>query len=221
MLARSPKVLLALGAILLAFLITIAGRDAYLRTRARQLPPVAVELSAERRRELEAKVVKFTGDIRANPKDFNAYVELALARSEFGDRDAAAEVYRTMNEQFPGNFLSFQNLGKLYEETGRYDFAAEQYLLAIDNAPRIAYLYRNLVNLYTYHLPARASDIPRVLEKGLAIAPGNTDLMGMLAVYYRDHGDRAEAIRWFSHLLVVDPQNTTVIEEVKRLKVSQ
>lgn len=220
-LLRSPKVILVLTAVVLAALIALAGRETMLRRAALRLPSAAVNLAPEKVKELQQKIAESEAAIRKNAEDFSAYTNLALARTELGDRDGAAEVYRTMNQRFPGNFLSFQNLGKLYEEAGKVAFAAEQYLLAIDNAPKNPHMYRNLVNLYTYHYTERASDIPRVLRKGLGIMPGSVDLMAMMAVYYRDHGDPAEAIKWYEQLLVFDQNNMAALEELKQLKAKE
>lgn len=215
---KSPKALVVLAAVVLAALVVLAGREAYLRRTARVLPSSTVELAPERRKELEDTVATSIAVIRTNPQDFNAYVELALAHTELGNLEDAAEAYRTMNQRFPGNFLSYQNLGQLYEQTGKYEMAAEQYLIAIQNAPRNPHEYRFLVNLYTYKYRERASDIPRILQQGLAVIPGSVDLMGMLAVYYRDHGSREEAIKWYELLLVHDQSNTTALDELKTLK---
>jgi|GEM_PF-2920162 len=215
---RSPKVIGLLGAVVLAALVVLAVRESVIRRQARALPPLAVDLAPARVRELREQIAEQEAIIRAKPQDFSAYTTLALARTELGDRDGAAEVYRTMNQRFPGNYLSFQNLGKLYEDAEKYAFAAEQYLIAIENAPRIAQMYRNVVNLYTYRDTERAADIPRILQKGLAVMPGSIDLMAMMAVYYRDHGDPAEAIKWYELLLVHDQTNTTALEELKALK---
>lgn len=215
---KSPKTILLLGAVVLLALIALVGREAVLRRQALRLPAAAVNLAPEKLKELQQKIAESEAAIRKNAEDFSAYTNLALNRTELGDRDGAAEVYRTMNQRFPGNFLSFQNLGKLYEDAGKGAFAAEQYLLAIDNAPKNPHMYRNLVNLYTYHYTERASDIPRVLQKGLSIMPGSVDLMAMMAVYYRDHGDPAEAIKWYEQLLVFDQDNTAALEELKQLK---
>ena len=203
---------------MLAALVGLTVREVIVRRTARDLPPYAVNLAPDKRQELQEKITKFTEEVRRNPQLFSAYVELALAKTDFGDREGAAEVYRTMNQQFPANYLSYQNLGQLYEEAGRYTMAAEQYLLSIQNAPRIPHQYRYLVNLYTYQLKERAGDIPRILQKGLVESPGSVDLMSMMAVYYRDHGNIPEAIRWFEHLLVFDKETTSVITEVKALK---
>ncbi|MFH1099237.1 MAG: hypothetical protein V1723_04975 [Candidatus Uhrbacteria bacterium] len=210
--------IMGLGAVILAVLIGLVVREQYLRYRARIIPPYAANLDESKVKELQAKIATQEAAIRQNSQDFNAHVELALAKAELGDRDGAAEVYRMMNQRFPGNYLSYQNLGVLYEEVGKYEMAAEQYLIAIQNAPRIPHEYRYLVNLYTYKLPERASDIPRVLLKGLVENPNSTDLMAMMAVYYRDHGQPEEAIHWYEQLLVFDQNNTTALEELKGLK---
>lgn len=206
------------GLLVVLVVVGVVIRERLAQREARRLPPVATDLTPDHRRELEEQAAKAAAAIAQNPSDFNAHVELALAKADLGDRDAAAETYRTMNQRFPGNYLSFQNLGQLYEDAGKYDLAAEQYLLAINNAPRIAHLYRKIVNLYTYQLKNRASDLPRILQKGLGVMPGSIDLMAMLAVYYRDHGQPEEAIKWFEHLLVFDPKNTAALDEVKALQ---
>ncbi|MBI4433291.1 tetratricopeptide repeat protein [Candidatus Uhrbacteria bacterium] len=215
---RQLQIMTGAGVVVVLALIGVTIRERWERRANRRLAPVPTNLAPERQREVTDQIAKSEAAIRANPSDFNAYVELALAKEELGDRDGAAETYRTMNQRFPGNYLSFQNLGQLYEDAGKYDLAAEQYLLAINNAPRIAHLYRKIVNLYTYQLKDRASDLPRILQKGLGVTPGSIDLMAMLAVYYRDHGQPEEAIKWYEHLLVFDPKNTAVLTEVKELQ---
>lgn len=215
---KSPKFIMISGVVVLAVLIGFAVREEYLRYRARIIPPYAVNLEESKVKELRAKIAAQEAAIRRNSQDFNAHVELALAKSDLGDREGAAEVYRNMNQRFPRNYLSYQNLGQLYEDAGKYTFAAEQYLIAIANAPRIPHEYRYLVNLYTYKLTERAADIPRILQKGLGENPGSTDLMAMMAVYYRDHGQPEEAIKWYEQLLVFDQNNRTALDELKILK---
>ena len=209
---------MGVGGVILLILVGFAVREEYLRYRARVIPPYAANLEEARVKELRAKIAAQEEIIRLNPQGFNPYVELALAKTDLGDREGAAEVYRTMNQRFPGNYLSYQNLGVLYEDAGKYTMAAEQYLLAIANAPRIPHEYRYLVNLYTYKLQERASDIPRILQKGLGENPGSVDLMAMMAVYYRDHGQPEEAIKWYEQLLVFDQENKTALDELKALQ---
>ncbi|MFH1430153.1 MAG: hypothetical protein ABIG71_01350 [Candidatus Uhrbacteria bacterium] len=215
---KRDKRVLAIGIIVLVAVIGLVVREVTLRRAVRTLPQIEVDLTDEKRAELDAKIVASQAAIAADKSDFSAYTDLALAKTNLGYLNDAAEVYRHMNQLFPGNYLSFQNLGQLYEQEERFDLAAEQYLLAIDNAPRIPHLYRMYVNLITYKMPERHQEIPRVLTKGLEIVPEGVDFMSMMAVYYRDQGQLEDALHWFELLLVFDQENETAKREAMEIK---
>jgi tetratricopeptide (TPR) repeat protein len=216
----SLRVGIVSGAIVISALIAWAVVDIVMDARARSLPSVDRDITDDERGALERTIAEAEAILAVDAQNFSTHVTLARAKADLGDLDGAAEVYRKMNQRFPRNFLSFQNLGNLYEETERYEFAAEQFFHAIDNAPRDPHQYRNIVNLYTYKLTERREDIPRILQKGLAELPGSVDLMAMMATYYRDTGDRDEAIRWYELLLVFDQENESIISEVQALKAA-
>ncbi|MDO8425423.1 MAG: hypothetical protein Q7T01_02830 [bacterium] len=217
---KEPKYIIAVGVVLVVVVIGAAAWEKQARIDARTLAPRQVDLAAEERTALEQEIVAAEQELadEDDANDFNAYVKIALARGKLGDREGEAETYRTMNAKYPGNYLSYQNLGVLYQEDKKCDLAREQYLRAIENAPRIPHVYRSIVNLYTYDCQEYVHEIPAVLQGGLAIVPDSVDFMSMMAVYHRDFGNLEDAIHWLELILVFDQENASVLAEVKDLQ---
>lgn len=216
----APKWIAAIGAIVLVGIAVFVVVEKRSQRDDQRLAAGTMTLSEEERRALEQEVVTATQELADadSGNDFNAHVKIALAKEKLGDREGAAAVYRSMNRQYPGNYLSFQNLGMLYQEDKKCDFASEQFRQAIRNAPRIALMYRNFVNLATYDCQQYAQDIPRMLQDGLAVLPDSVDLTSMMAVYHRDFGNVEDAIHWYELLLVFDQSNTAALDELKQLQ---
>ncbi|MDO8463535.1 MAG: hypothetical protein Q7S96_04700 [bacterium] len=217
---NKPRAILAIGAVVFVGIVLLAAHERASQAVARTLTPGDVTLTDVERSALDADIaaayVELADDDDKN--DFNAYVKIALAKEDLGDREGAAAIYRDMNERYAGNYLSFQNLGILYQEDKKCELASEQFLRAIANAPRIAHHYRNIVNLYTYDCPEYVHDIPVVLQDGLAIMPNSVDILSLMAVYHRDFGTIEDAIHWYEFLLVYDQENRTAIDEVRELR---
>ncbi|RCJ18636.1 hypothetical protein A6770_32775 [Nostoc minutum NIES-26] len=69
--------------------------------------------------------------IKFNPKDVDAYNNLALACQLLADTKCMNESYERAFKLKPDNWVSHYNLGNFYDDQGKYEQAEQQYKLAI------------------------------------------------------------------------------------------
>ena len=216
---RQKKIIyLFFGLVILAVVLLLAMgiRQAILERRPLS-SNIEMELTDEERAIKEQEVADALDAIAENPEDFSSYTALALAYEDLGNYVGAEKTYKKMNELSPLNFLSFSNLGNLYRRQQLYEAAEEMYLRTIANAPRKTDLTRPLVDLYTYNLPEKKSEIPKILEKGLAEVPNSVELLRQLAAFYRQEGPKEKAIEIYERLLPLDQDNETARKEYQQL----
>jgi len=102
----------------------------------------------------------------------------------------------------------------------RYAEAEEAYLKIVETNPGWVQAYRSLVDLYRYQIPEKRTEIPKMLEDGMArnLEYMKIHFVQLLAVYYRDFGPKEEAIKQYEELIKLDPANDTVKAELEGMK---
>ena len=112
---------------------------------------------------------------------FNEWLDLGMLYKSFDDYEGAREAWEYASVIRPVNSLSFGNLGVLYGYYLKNPVLAEKnYLKAIENDPKLPYLYGQTADFYLEVAlnPVKARSI---LEKGLKAIPGDEGLLAALA----------------------------------------
>ena len=151
-----------------------------------------------------------TNALRANPDNFNAWLDLGLVHKNLNAFEKARDAWERLGEIRPLNSISFSNLGDLYawflHEPAKGEAA---YLKALKNEPTDINFYRNLAEIYDKLILERKSQIDPLLEEGIKAAKTNTEkaeLTALMATYERDREDMDEALKHYREVLALDPQ---------------
>lgn len=153
--------------------------------------------------------------------NFWALLEIGIVKKYLGDFQGTEAAWLKVNELSPKNSTSFSNLADLYANFIKdYEKAIPMYQIAIANSlgePKNIMFYRNFYEFYRYYLKndQKAEDI---LLEGLANNSKSSELLAVLASFYRDNGDKQKALEYFKQALEFDPKNEAIQNEIKKLK---
>lgn len=163
---------------------------------------------------------QLTKILQANPDDFDALMSLGMVKKYIGDYQGAEELWVKAGQIEPKNSTSFGDLADLYVNfLHDYDKAKVAYDTAMTNSVKDPF-YPNFVRNAFYFYRDYIKDntqAEQVLLTGLKNKPGSLDIMVLLAGFYRDQGDKSKAIYYFQKALVLDPQDASIAQEIKKL----
>lgn len=172
------------------------------------------------RKQFADWIVKDKQDLAGNPARsqlIGATMDIGLQWYNLREFDLAAKWWRKGLAVEPNNDIGWYNLGNAYLEMKDYGDSESAYLKSMDYATEgetegcIA-----LGELYRYAYTAKRDQEDDLYLKCLKKHPKNRDIIARLAVYYRDAGDKKNAIKYFDQLFSLDP-NAQVAEEIRKL----
>lgn len=160
--------------------------------------------------------------LAANPRDADGWMRVAFIKRFYGDYAGTRDAYEYLNVIAGGDGLSFFTLAGLYgyylKEPGK---AIPKYEAALQRDPMNPAYYSGFADFYREVM----KDLPaaeRVLERGLAKAPADTDLMVSYAALSEMMGKTARAIEYYEKVLARSdlgaPRRAAIIADVSRLK---
>ncbi len=187
------------------------------------LPPIesyGQDLAPADRERFLTRIKEYEQKAKDNSTSADAWLQLGINQEALGAQAYAINSYKKAASINTKSFLPYLNLGNIYVKMGEYSNAEQAYFRALQNDPIKVYLYRPLVELYEQHLTQKKYKVVELLNAGLKEEPlyENAELLGMLAVYYKDAGDVANAIPVYERLVRADPTNDTAKEELAELK---
>lgn len=155
-----------------------------------------VNFPTEARPILEANVVTLKERLRTNSEATDDWLDLAIQYKTVNDLDGAIEIWKYLGEA-KQNPIAYYNLGStahLYLK--EYADAESYYRKAIEIAPSSSINYTGLHELYRYSYKQDTTAAVDVLKDGLTKvdARGQIDLYSTLGAYYKDKGDKANAL---------------------------
>lgn len=162
-----------------------------------------------------------SSNVKNSPDGFHfaGVLDMGAIKKYVGDYEGARDIWIFMGEQRPLNSISFGNLGDLYAGFLKEPENAEAaYLKAIENDPEDINFYINLSDLYRYEFEGGEEKVKELLTKGVEANPEQADLFTYTASFYSEIGENEKAIEYFEKAIELNPNNQTVIDEVKRLK---
>lgn len=178
----------------------------------------APEEAIEKRRS-DLKVLAAV--LNANPMGSGGvddWIAVGVIKKSFNDYEGARDAWEYAGVLYPANGLSFANLGNLYGFYLHDNAKAELNLKkAIANDPYQTSYYLGLADFYKNVYVAKKSETPKILLEGMSIIK-DVNLVLSLATYYRDSGDKANALKYYEEVLKIAPDQFGVKEEIERLK---
>jgi len=184
------------------------------------LPKDAVLNEEQQKKFNEAKEV-----LEKNPNDADALIKIAQLKYFFNDLEGAKKVYLKALELSPNDTLILNNLGDIYNQQKEYENAERMYLKIIEVNPNWRNAYRELKTLYRFHLKEKYPQVEGLLLKAIednkkAFGEAPVDFYSMLAVFYKDTGQKEKAIPYYEKVLEMDPTNEGAKIDLEELKKS-
>lgn len=160
-------------------------------------------LPADARVIVVSNIKEISSGLAKNPADAEKWVLLGTQYKIAGDYEGAREAWEYATLLSPTYYVPFNNLGDLYAHyIKNYPTAEHDLKKAISLQEDYIDGYRALYELYRYSYAQKASLAPQVLKDGLKQNPKSTDLMVLLAQYYKESGDKTQALSYYNQALV-------------------
>jgi len=136
--------------------------------------------------------------IKKTPEDSDLWIDLSMQYKVAGDYDKSLEALEYAASLSPDNYVIYHNMGDIYHyHLKDYKKAEADYFKSISLKPNVPNSYRSMYELYKFFYTEKSSRIPEVLKNGIASSPKSYDLIILLARYYRDSGDKTQAISYY------------------------
>lgn len=160
------------------------------------------DISLEAKSILANNIARLTASLKGDTTRFGDWLELGIQYKIAGDYEGAKEAWEYASALSPNNYVSFSNLGDLYTNyLKNYPKAEENFKISIKNKSDYIGGYRALHELYRYSYKEKANLAPQILKEGLSKNPKSTDLMVLLAQYYKETGDKDTARTYYQKAL--------------------
>lgn len=135
---------------------------------------------SSKKQEIIDRIHTLVGLLKENTQSYNEWIDLGALRKSIEDYEGARQAWEYASAIRPKNSVSFGNLGVLY---GYYlqnpTLAEKNYLKAIENDPKLPYLYMQTADFYLEVLKD-TKKAKNILEKGLIEVPGDEALKAAL-----------------------------------------
>jgi protein O-mannosyl-transferase len=105
----------------------------------------------------------------------------------------------------PGCWMARNNLGLLYEKTGRTNDAIAQYRLALEAKPRAADAHTNLGNVLL--AAGRRAEAMTHLREAVRLAPDSSEAWNNLGGGLTEAGETREALECYRRATAIDPED--------------
>lgn len=149
--------------------------------------------------------------------DFLANAVIGSQRYIVGDYTGAKKYFLAALKIRPNDNLVLWNLANVYIHGKDFVRAEERLLRLVELDPYTVRYYTALADLYRYNIVDENKMID-IIQKGLANNDQESELLGYLAVYYREKEINDKAIEYFERLVKYHPENESAQRELYKLK---
>jgi len=152
-----------------------------------------------------------------NPEGAEAYwpvIKIGQVKQLAGDYDGALQAFFWARELQPKSYVANGNIAHLYfRQYQDFAKAEEYYLKAIepDGMQTVNY-YLDLHEIYRYFYKTDTNLVEDILKQGIERLPEETDLMAILAHYYKSLERYDEARTYYQMMLEVNPDSQVAKE---------
>ncbi len=173
--------------------------------------------------KLRAELGTLAKKVASGDAGLDDWLRIGVIKKVFRDFNGARDAWEYAASVYTLNSLPFYNLGDLY---GSYlkDFpkAESAFEHAIKLDPKKAGFYTSFAEFYRYFYTVKKDLVISTIESGLKQLPNDPILLMYLGSYYRDDlKDNVKAILYYEKVLVQDPSNSGLKDEINRLKSLQ
>lgn len=160
------------------------------------------DLPPEAKKIITDGIKRLADILKSDSSQFDAWLDLGSYRKQSGDYEGAREAWEYAAVLAPESYVPWNNLGDLYGSYLKdYPKAEQNFKKAIVLKPDYIGGYRALYELYYYSYKEKANLAPQILKEGLSKNPKSTDLMILLAQYYKETGDKDTARTYYQKAL--------------------
>ncbi|MEK7629036.1 MAG: hypothetical protein AAB394_00750 [Patescibacteria group bacterium] len=144
------------------------------------------------------------------------WIAVGVIKKFFNDYEGVRDVWEYAGVLYPDNALSFANLGNLYAFYLHNNVKAElNFKKAIKNDPYQPSYYLGFADFYKNVYTEKKAEAPKILLDGIKVIK-DVNLVLSLATYYRDTGDKANALKYYEEILKMEPNAAGIQDEINR-----
>ena len=176
------------------------------------------ETKDEYQEDFKSAVEEFLVDSETT-EGFWSLIKIEQIKELAGDYDGAKQALIKAIELQPESYLAHANLANLYFRHYQ-DFAKaeEHYLKAIEPLDsRVVVYYYDLHEIYRYFYKTDTTLAEDILKQGIERYPTETNLMAILAHYYKSLDRKEEAKEYYQKILEINPDSEVAKRELKVL----
>lgn len=160
------------------------------------------DISPEVKKILTDNTKRLIDLLKSDSSRFDAWLDLGSYRKQSGDYEGAWEAWEYAAILAPESYVPWNNLGDLYANYLKdYPKAEENFKKAVSLKSDYINGYRALYELYRYSYTEKTNLAPQILKDGLVKNHKSTDLMILLAQYYKETGDTTQARSYYTQAL--------------------
>ena len=152
------------------------------------------------------QIERYKKSVELDPKDLDAWVNLADAYYDEGIFHKAVESYEKAIELNPDYEDIWNNLGLAYSYEGENDKAIECYKKAIELNPDDAVAHYNMAYAYEDKGEEHDDEAIKYYKKALELDPGYVEVLCNLALIYRDRKEFKKSIQYYQRAIAINPE---------------
>lgn len=217
---KTIKIVMVAGFLVLAGIIVAAIVDTVLSNRALErerqrvlaaIPPEIVEKLQKERAAAEAQ-------LRENDRLVLPYIIIASVDKMLGDLKNAEAMLKRAAQIAPTNHLALGNLANVYRELEKNKEAEIAYERALKYGPSEEQNYLQYADFLRYRVKESHDRVKALYEQGLETLDGNVNVRKAYAGYLRDAGELGAALEQWRLVLVTNPDDVAVQEEIREIE---
>lgn len=159
-------------------------------------------LSPEVKKIITDGIKRLADILKSDSARFDVWLDLGSYRKQSGDYEGAWEAWEYAAVLAPESYVPWNNLGDLYGSyLKNYPKAEENFKKAITLKQDYIGGYRSLYELYRYSYKEKSNLADDILLEGLSRNPKSTDIMILLAQYYKEIGNKDNARTYYQKAL--------------------
>lgn len=157
----------------------------------------------------------FKSEVRTNPDDVNAHLNLGWTYYEQGNKDMALRYYKKALSLDKNNIGAMYNIGLVDKDLKNYKDAEFQMKEVLKRAPLHELAAYTLAQVYRESKQYNKAEVQYL--QALKISPTSANIIAELGMVYEAQGKKAEAVKQYREALRYVPDLKDAQDGLKRL----